>query len=162
MPSSEVMYLRFNSQQRRAISQANQALAKAGGPEIRGVAIQASTLAEKIIGILSVDQQSTLQRFGKGQHGGFSLRYNSYRFSLNPQASSAAVRAFKNFEHALNDAQPLAFVLQPDSAVLINNSRALHGRDIVQDNRRLLVRQFGYSPFAVPLVLAEDPLLVRG
>ncbi|AHD12643.1 hypothetical protein C163_02545 [Pseudomonas sp. FGI182] len=31
-----------------------------------------------------------------------------------------------------------------------------------QDNRRLLIRQFGYSPFAVPLVLAEDPLLVRG
>ena len=31
-----------------------------------------------------------------------------------------------------------------------------------EDNRRLLIRQFGYSPFAVPLVLTEDPLLVRG
>ena len=31
-----------------------------------------------------------------------------------------------------------------------------------EGNRRLLIRQFGYSPFAVPLVLAEDPLLVRG
>ncbi len=66
------------------------------------------------------------------------------------------------FKKKLDNAQPLAFVLQPDSALLINNSRALHGRDRVQDNRRLLIRQFGYSPFAEPLVLVEDPLLVRG
>lgn len=95
-------------------------------------------------------------------NGGFSLRYNSYRFSLNDRASNAASHAFDIFQKTLNAAQPLAFVLQPDSALLINNSRALHGRDRVQDNRRLLVRQFGYSPFAKPLVLAEDPLLVRG
>ena len=95
-------------------------------------------------------------------NGGFSVRYNSYRFSLNERACSAAARAFDAFQKALDSARPLAFVLQPDSALLINNSRALHGRDMVQDNRRLLIRQFGYSPFAVPLVLAEDPLLVRG
>ncbi|GLO30536.1 hypothetical protein PPUN12996_25920 [Pseudomonas putida] len=95
-------------------------------------------------------------------NGGFSVRYNSYRFSLNDRACSAAARAFDAFQKALDNARPLAFVLQPDSALLINNSRALHGRDMVQDNRRLLIRQFGYSPFAVPLVLAEDPLLVRG
>lgn len=95
-------------------------------------------------------------------NGGFSVRYNSYRFSLNERACSAAARAFDSFQKALDSARPLAFVLQPDSALLINNSRALHGRDMVQDNRRLLIRQFGYSPFAVPLVLAEDPLLVRG
>ncbi|MFJ4433271.1 hypothetical protein ACIPZG_20105 [Pseudomonas sp. NPDC089395] len=95
-------------------------------------------------------------------NGGFSLRYNSYRFSLNDHASSAASRAFDNFQQAVNDTQPLTFILQPACALLINNSRALHGRDRVRDNRRLLVRQFGYSPFATPLVLAEDPLLVRG
>jgi len=95
-------------------------------------------------------------------NGGFSIRYNSYRFSLNDRACSAVAHAFDTFQKALNSAQPLTFVLQPDTALLINNSRALHGRDIVQDNRRLLVRQFGYSPFAEPLVLAEDPLLVRG
>jgi len=94
--------------------------------------------------------------------GGFSLRYNSYRFSLNDRASSAVSHAFETFQRALKAAQPLAFVLQPDSALLINNSRALHGRDRVQDNRRLLIRQFGYSPFAQPLVIAEDPLLVCG
>ncbi len=95
-------------------------------------------------------------------NGGFSLRYNSYRFAVNDHASSAAARAFDIFQKNLSAAQPLAFVLQPDSALLINNSQALHGRDRVRDNRRLLVRQFGYSPFAHPLVLAEDPLLVRG
>ncbi|PZQ36251.1 MAG: hypothetical protein DI560_25355, partial [Pseudomonas putida] len=95
-------------------------------------------------------------------NGGFSLRYNSYRFAVNDHASSAASRAFDIFQKTLSAAQPLAFVLQPDSALLINNSQALHGRDRVRDNRRLLVRQFGYSPFAHPLVLAEDPLLVRG
>ncbi|MFK3819658.1 hypothetical protein ACI2KG_24210 [Pseudomonas sp. NPDC089407] len=95
-------------------------------------------------------------------HGGFALRYNSYRFSLNATASSAAVRAFNAFLQALNSARPLTFDLQADTALLINNGRALHGRDIVQDNRRLLVRQFGYSLSAEPIVLAEDPLLVRG
>jgi len=95
-------------------------------------------------------------------NGGFSLRYNSYRFAINDQASSAAARAFDNFQRAVNDTPPLMFVLQPDCALLINNSRAMHGRDTVRDNRRLLIRQFAYSPFAAPLVLAEDPLLVRG
>ncbi|BAW21099.1 hypothetical protein [Pseudomonas putida] len=95
-------------------------------------------------------------------NGGFSIRYNSYRFRLSDRACSAAARAFTTFQKKLDNAQPLAFVLQPDSALLINNSRALHGRDRVQDNRRLLIPQFGYSPFAEPLVLVEDPLLVRG
>lgn len=94
-------------------------------------------------------------------NGGFSIRYNSYRFSLDDQAPSNVARAFATFEKVLASAQPQRFVLQADSALLINNCRALHGRDRVQDNRRLLVRQFGYSPCAVPVVLRDDPLLVR-
>ncbi|QBF28715.1 hypothetical protein EXN22_24620 [Pseudomonas tructae] len=95
-------------------------------------------------------------------NGGFSLRYNSYRFSLNDNASDTAARAFDAFQALVSDARPLPFVLQPESALLINNCRALHGRDILQDNRRLLVRLFGYSRFAQPVVLKDDPLLVRG
>ncbi|MNJ70976.1 hypothetical protein D3C77_674720 [compost metagenome] len=95
-------------------------------------------------------------------NGGFSLRYNAYRFSLNDHASDAAARAFDAFQALVKDTQPMPFVLQPDTALLINNSRALHGRDILQDNRRLLVRLFGYSRFASPVVLNDDPLLVRG
>lgn len=94
-------------------------------------------------------------------NGGFSLRYNSYRFSLDEQASSTVARAFATFEKMLDSAEPQKFVLQPDNALLINNCRVLHGRDRVQDNRRLLVRQFGYAPCAVPIVLSNDPLLVQ-
>jgi hypothetical protein len=95
-------------------------------------------------------------------HGGFSMRYNAYRFSLNDRASLAAAQAFDAFTALLGQAQPVAFDLQPDNALLINNSRALHGRDTVSDNRRLLVRLFGYAPYAHPVVLNDDPLLVRG
>lgn len=95
-------------------------------------------------------------------NGGFSLRYNSYRFSLNESASEGAAQAFTAFEDLVRQAQPLSFVLQPDSALLINNSRALHCRDSILDNRRLLVRLFGYSPFAQPVVLSNDPMLVKG
>lgn len=94
--------------------------------------------------------------------GGFSLRYNSYRFSLNGNAGRAVARAFDAFQEAVSNTQPEVFDLQADTALLINNGRALHGRDIIRDNRRLLVRQFGYSRFAAPIVIAEDPLLVRG
>ncbi|MDD0975654.1 hypothetical protein [Pseudomonas fontis] len=95
-------------------------------------------------------------------NGGFSLRYNSYRFSLNDLASNTAANAFDAFQALVGAAEPLPFVLQPDTALLVNNCRALHGRDILQDNRRLLVRLFGYSRFAQPVVITEDPLLVRG
>lgn len=96
------------------------------------------------------------------EQGGFNVRYNAYRFSLNEHASDAAARAFDAFQSQLAQTTPLAFVLQPDNALLVNNTRALHGRELLQDNRRLLVRLFGYSRFATPLVIREDPLLVRG
>ena len=96
------------------------------------------------------------------EQGGFSVRYNAYRFSLNEQASDAAARAFDAFQARLAQTRPVDFVLQPDSVLLVNNTRALHGRERLNDNRRLLIRLFGYSRFARPLILKEDPLLVRG
>lgn len=95
-------------------------------------------------------------------NGGFAMRYNSYRFSLNEHASEAAALAFDAFQALVSEALPIPFVLHADTTLLINNNRALHGREVLQDNRRLLVRLFGYSPFAQPLVINEDPLLVRG
>lgn len=96
------------------------------------------------------------------EQGGFTVRYNAYRFSLNEYASDAAARAFDAFQNRLAQTAPLEFVLQPDTVLLVNNTRALHGRELLQDNRRLLVRLFGYSRFATPLVIREDPLLVCG
>lgn len=95
-------------------------------------------------------------------NGGFSMRYNAYRFSLNDHASQAAAQAFDLFRALLRQTRPEAFDLQPDNALLINNSRALHGRDTLKDNRRLLVRLFGYAPYAHPVIIDDDPLLVRG
>ncbi|TDF85921.1 TauD/TfdA family dioxygenase [Pseudomonas sp. H9] len=95
-------------------------------------------------------------------NGGFTLRYNAYRFSLNHHASDAAGRAFDAFVALVQAAEPLTFELQPDSALLINNTRTLHGRDALIDNRRLLIRLFGYSRFAQPIVIRQDPLLVQG
>lgn len=96
------------------------------------------------------------------EHGEFAARYNDYRFSVSPTASPWAKKAFAQFKACVNSTSPFAVVLQPSSAVLINNSRALHCRDIIRDNRRLLIRLFGYSSFAKPIVLNDDPLIVKG
>jgi hypothetical protein len=46
--------------------------------------------------------------------------------------------------------------------MVINNTRALHCRDVIKDNRRVLVRIFGLSRFASPIVISENPLLLQG
>lgn len=94
--------------------------------------------------------------------GDFTLRYNSYRHSLHHEASHSTRQAYQTLQALLENEQPYDFLPSPDSAILINNSQALHARDIVKDNRRLLVRLFGYSPDARPVTLQQDPLIVRG
>ncbi|MCX2687014.1 hypothetical protein OO306_15870 [Pseudomonas sp. DCB_AW] len=101
--------------------------------------------------ILQFDQQSD-----------FTLRYSSYRYSLHHEACEPAQRAYRSFKRLVESATPHFFSLHSDSALLINNSQTLHAREIIQDNRRLLVRLFAYSPEAQPLILQEDPLVVRG
>jgi len=152
MPHSEVDYLDFNSEQSRAIASASLAIAAAGGPEVKGVAIQARRLAKQLEKTLSEDQRSTLQRFSEGNLS--ALMYRQMPFPDDPLPDQ------------LPDISTL--MLSPRCQYLASRNQLLlelvrhHGRDRVQDNRRLPVRQFGYSPFAQPLVLAEDPLLVRG
>lgn len=90
------------------------------------------------------------------------MRYNSYRYSVHEKASQLARQAYWSLKELLNQADCYEFVLQPTSALLINNSQALHARDTIKDNRRLLIRLFGYSPDARPLILQQDPLIVRG
>jgi hypothetical protein len=111
---------------------------------------------------------------GKGEDGknvsildfnekiGFAARFNSYRFSVDENASDFAKKAYQKLFQAINDAIPYQHALTQNSAIIINNNRALHCRDIVKDNRRLLVRLFGLSKFSEPIVISEDPLLLRG
>ncbi|MBO9552861.1 hypothetical protein [Pseudomonas sp.] len=93
---------------------------------------------------------------------GFTLRYSTYRYSLDSEASVPAQHAFKALEGLVSEIEPTVFVLDSSSALLINNSQALHSRDTILDNRRLLVRLFAYAPHTEPLVLQPDPLVVRG
>jgi hypothetical protein len=107
----------------------------------------------KSVSILDVDDDT----------GSFALRYNSYRFSVKEEAPTSTKRAF---QHLLRSVQQqtnmVAHSLQPTTAMVINNCRALHCRDEVKDNRRLLIRLFGYARTAEPIVLSDDPLLVQG
>ena len=108
------------------------------------------------------EQDSSVSILEFDPQGEFSVRYNYYRFSVLPDASPLIKKAFMNFKSRVQSATPFAFVLQPSSALIINNSRTLHCREIIQDNRRLLVRLFGYSRFAKPIILNDDPLIVQG
>lgn len=96
------------------------------------------------------------------QNHGFSVRFNSYRFTVNHTAPSVVKKAFDTFMQAIAEAKPFTYSLSQNSAIIINNARALHCRDIIKDNRRLLVRIFGYSKFSEAIVLSESPLIVRG
>ncbi|ERT18992.1 hypothetical protein O162_08315 [Pseudomonas putida SJ3] len=94
--------------------------------------------------------------------GDFTLRYSSYRHSLHDEANHSTRQAYQTLRDLLDKEQPYDFLPSPDSALLINNCQALHARDVIKDNRRLLVRLFGYSPDARPVILQQDPLIVRG
>lgn len=96
------------------------------------------------------------------QNHGFSIRFNSYRFSVDDSASGLVQRAYMEFCSAVSRSAGYKYVLSQQSALVINNLRALHCRDVVKDNRRLLVRVFGYSKYVNPIVIRDDPLLVKG
>ncbi|MDR3559813.1 MAG: hypothetical protein P4N59_00025 [Negativicutes bacterium] len=96
------------------------------------------------------------------EHGRFSIRFNDYRFSTTAGASAAAKNAFEKLRYKIRSTTPIQIPLQPTCSLLINNCKTLHCRDTIKDNRRLLIRLFGYSKFAHPIVLNNDPLRVQG
>lgn len=111
---------------------------------------------------------------GKGEDGrnvsilqfddkvGCAARFNSYRFSVQDNASPLVKTAYAALCQAIGEAHPVKYMLTQESAMVINNVRALHCRDVIKDNRRVLVRVFGLSKFSSPIVLSEDPLLLQG
>jgi|GEM_PF-495241 len=111
---------------------------------------------------------------GKGEDGrnvsilefdekvGFAARFNSYRFSVNDNASNFVKTAYTALCQGVGEATPVEYPLTQESAMVINNVRALHCRDLIKDNRRVLVRIFGLSKFASPIVISEDPLRLQG
>lgn len=111
---------------------------------------------------------------GKGEDGrnvsilefddkiGFAARFNSYRFSVNDTASKFVKTAYAALRQGVSEATPVGYTLTQESAMVINNVRTLHCRDVIKDNRRVLVRIFGLSKFSSPVVISEDPLLLQG
>lgn len=111
---------------------------------------------------------------GKGEDGrnvsilefddkvGFAARFNSYRFSVNANVSTFVKTAYAALCQGVADSTPAEYALTQESAMVINNIRALHCRDVVKDNRRVLIRIFGLSKFSLPIVISENPLLLRG
>lgn len=93
---------------------------------------------------------------------GFAARFSTYRYNVAPHASPLAKQALDALHELVRLSVPNAYVLQPDTALLIDNASALHGRATLRDNARLLVRLFGYSSRVHPLVIRADPLIVRG
>ena len=67
MPRSEVAYLDFSPEQSKAITFASQTIADLGGPEAKGVALQARIFADQLEQALSEDQRALLQRFNEGR-----------------------------------------------------------------------------------------------
>jgi hypothetical protein len=93
---------------------------------------------------------------------GFAARFNSYRFSVNDNVSTFIRRAYSALCQSVDEAIPVEHTLTQESAIAINNIRALHCRDVMKDNRRVLVRIFGLSKFSSPIVISDDPLLIQG
>jgi hypothetical protein len=93
---------------------------------------------------------------------GFAARFNSYRFSVNDNASHFDKTAYAALCQGVDEATPFGYPLTQESALVINNVRALHCRDVIKDNRRVLVRIFGLSKFSSPIVISEDPLQLQG
>lgn len=111
---------------------------------------------------------------GKGEDGrnvsilefddkvGFAARFNSYRFSVNENASTFVKQAYTTLCQGVDEATPTEYTLTQESAMVINNTRGLHCRDVIKDNRRALVRIFGLSKFSSPIVISDDPSLLQG
>jgi hypothetical protein len=95
-------------------------------------------------------------------HGDYALRFSAYRFSACADVPESSQHAIDALKAGLANAEQIKVTLNPSRAILINNTKALHCRDIIKDNRRILVRLFGYNKFSTALVQSTDPMLVKG
>ena len=93
---------------------------------------------------------------------GFSVRYNSYRFSITNDAPLRVKRAYELFCKEVDKNQPEEYVVTNKSAIIINNYRALHSRNVIKHNGRVLVRLFGISNKIEYTMLSNNPLIIKG
>ena len=96
------------------------------------------------------------------EQGDYAFRFSAYRFSAQEGAPESSRRAIAALKAGVAAARRVEVCLDPTKAILINNTRALHCRDIIKDNRRILVRLFGYNRFSTAIEQSVDPILVKG
>lgn len=94
--------------------------------------------------------------------GTFAIRYNDYRFSTCANSYPEAHAALSLLRDQIHSSKQIEVNIQPHNTLIINNTLTLHCRDTVTDNRRLLIRLFGYSRHAQPIIINNDPLIVKG
>lgn len=94
--------------------------------------------------------------------GTIGVKYNSYRFTTNVHAPQSVKDALNRFNELINNSEQYKINLQPNTCMIINNTLALHCRDVIQDNRRLLIRIFGYKNNIEYISLEDDPVLAQG
>lgn len=93
--------------------------------------------------------------------GVFALRFNVHRVKPAPGAPAAAAAAIEAFKAATARVRPHRVQLTSSRMLLINNTQAMHGRDVIRDNRRLLIRLFGCRAGGCGEIITKDPLIVR-
>lgn len=94
-------------------------------------------------------------------HGDFAFRFSAYRFSACDDVPESSRQAIDALQAGIANAERHQVTLDSSKAILINNTKALHCRDIIRDNRRVLVRLFGYNRFSTAIVQSTDPMLVK-
>lgn len=77
-------------------------------------------------------------------------------------AVEAKQLALDKFNSLIDNATAYKINLQPSTCMIINNTLALHCRDVIQDNRRLLIRIFGYKNNIECIKLQDNPVIVQG
>lgn len=95
-------------------------------------------------------------------HGDYAFRFSTYRFSACADAPESSRRAIEALQAGIANAEQVKVCLNPTIAILINNTKAMHCRGIIKDNRRILVRLYGYNKFSTALDQSADPILVKG
>ncbi len=96
------------------------------------------------------------------ENGDYAIRFSAYRFSVTEDAPLRAQVALDALNSGIARARTIRVPLDSSSALLINNTKALHCRDQIRDNRRLLVRLYGYNIDVSAIEHNSDPMLVVG
>lgn len=94
--------------------------------------------------------------------GRLAANYNLERFSVDPAASEFIKDTYAKFSQLAAEIKFDEINLQPNRTLVINNPLNFHCRDTVKDNRRVLVRVFGYRKNVDYLPINQDPLIVKG